>query len=96
MNSESYRQSFIVRIWIEETAEEAGRAVWRGCIADVAQGPNATPYYIRDLDEISAYIAPFLRSMGVRTGRNEGMVYPLRRVRTWLCRTLGPRCGSNH
>ena len=30
--------SFIVRIWVEETAEESGRSSWRGHITHVPSG----------------------------------------------------------
>ena len=58
-------QSFIVKIWLEETAEEAGRATWRGHITHV---PSNERRYLQNLDEIEAFISPYLKKMGVRTG----------------------------
>jgi hypothetical protein len=55
--------SFIVKIWLEETAEEAGEATWRGHITHV---PNGERRYVQDLDEITAFIAPYLERMGVK------------------------------
>jgi hypothetical protein len=54
---ESNLHSFIVRLWLEETDEETGRAVWRGYITHV---PSGTRRYLTDLSEIAAFIAPYL------------------------------------
>lgn len=56
-------QSFIVKIWLEETAEEAGRATWRGHITHV---PSNERRYLKNLDEIESFITPYLKKMGVR------------------------------
>ena len=74
MGQEAQRQSFIVRVWLEETAEEAGQATWRGCVTCV---PNGTQQYIQDLDEIPRLIAPYLAAMGVKLGKRS-------RVQRWL------------
>ena len=55
--------SFIVRVWLEETRAEAGRATWRGSIIHVLSGKRR---YIADLNEITAFIAPYLQAMGVK------------------------------
>jgi hypothetical protein len=55
-------QSFIIRIWLEERAEEAGKATWRGHITHV---PSGQRQYIQDLDRISSFIGPYLEAMGV-------------------------------
>jgi hypothetical protein len=60
---EGYTHSFIVKIWLEETAEEAGRATWRGHITHVPSGERR---YLKKLDEITAFIRPYLQEMGVR------------------------------
>jgi hypothetical protein len=36
--TESEAQSFIIRVWVEERAEEADRGVWRGHITHVPSG----------------------------------------------------------
>ena len=59
-------QSFIVKIWIEETAEEAGHARWRGHITHV---PSNARRYIQDLDDIALFIAPYLEQLGVKLKR---------------------------
>ncbi len=68
--------SFIVKIWIEETAEEAGRATWRGHITHVPSGKRC---YIQELSGIMAFIAPYLEEMGVEFRRR----WP---VKQWLKR----------
>jgi hypothetical protein len=60
---EATTHPFIVRIWLEETAAEAGRATWRGYVTHVPSGERR---YIHTLDEIAAFIAPYVESMGVR------------------------------
>jgi hypothetical protein len=60
---EATTHPFIVRIWLEESAEEADRATWRGYVTHVPSGERR---YIHALDEIVAFIAPYVESMGVR------------------------------
>lgn len=60
---ESHTHSFIVKIWLEETAEEAGRATWRGHITHVPSGERR---YLKDLDGIAAFVVPYLEGMGVK------------------------------
>jgi hypothetical protein len=54
--SELAPQSFIIKIWLEETAEEAGRATWRGHITHVLSRERC---YVQELDGITASIAPY-------------------------------------
>ena len=63
MDLELYTHSFIVKVWLEETVEEAGQAMWRGHVTHVPSGERR---YIKDLNEIRAFIAPYLERMGVR------------------------------
>ncbi len=62
---ESEAQSFIIRIWVEERAEEGGLGVWRGQITHVSGGERR---YLKNLDEIRDFISPYLESMGVKLG----------------------------
>jgi len=63
MNSfEATTHPFIVKIWLEETAEEAGRATWRGHITHVPSGKRR---YFEDLDDVAVFIEPYLEGMGV-------------------------------
>ena len=73
---ESKTHSFIIRIWLEETAQEAGQAVWRGHITHV---PGSERRYLKDLDSIPVFIAPWLEGMGVKLGVGW-------RIRQWLSR----------
>lgn len=59
---------FIVKVWLEETAEEAGQATWRGHITHV---PSGRRRYLKDLNEIRAFIAPYLEEMGVWMNHGE-------------------------
>lgn len=66
--------SFVVKVWLEETAEGAGRAVWRGHITHVPSGERR---YLKDLDGIGAFVASYLEEMGVKFGIRW-------RVRRWI------------
>ena len=58
-------QSFIVKVWVEDGNGETGQAVLRGHITHVSGGRQR---YIKNLDEIEDFIAPYLKEMGVRPG----------------------------
>jgi hypothetical protein len=62
---EPHTHSFIVKVWLEETAEEAGRAKWRGHVTHVPSGERR---YLKNLDGITAFIASYLKEMGVKLG----------------------------
>jgi hypothetical protein len=55
--------SFIVKIWLEEPAEDNRRATWRGHITHVPSGERR---YLKNLWQIVAFIAPYLIAMGVK------------------------------
>ena len=57
--------SFVIKIWLEETIEEAGRVTWRGHITHVQSGRRR---YFNDLDGISSFVKPYLEDMGVKVG----------------------------
>jgi len=59
-------QSFIVKIWVEESAEDRSRGVWHGHITHI---PSHQRRYLKDLSEVQDFIAPYLESMGVKAGR---------------------------
>ncbi len=54
--------SFVVTIWLEETAEEAGQATWRGHVTHVPSGDRG---YLARLDDIVTFIRPYLARLGV-------------------------------
>ncbi|NIM95913.1 MAG: hypothetical protein GTO18_19615 [Anaerolineales bacterium] len=70
--------SFILKIWLEETAEETQSPTWRGHITHV---PSGTRQYVSKFNSIIAFIMPYLRAMGVRFGT-------LWQVRDWLDRQV--------
>ena len=76
---ESEAQSFIVRVWVEERAEGAGRGVWRGYITHVSSSRRR---YLKSLDDIGDYIALYLEAMGVKLGTSW-------RIRHWLRHLTG-------
>ncbi len=55
--------SFIVKVWLEESAEEAGEAAWRGHVTHV---PSQERRYLHTLDDIVDFMAPYLERMGVQ------------------------------
>ena len=55
-------QTFIVRLWIEPDGGDNTVSQWRGVIENVQNGNRR---YLRDLDQITAFIAPYLERMGV-------------------------------
>ncbi len=67
---------FIIRIWCEPRELEGVLPKWRGVIEHVSSGRRR---YLKDLDEIGAFIEPYLLHMGVRLGFRW-------RVRRWLKR----------
>lgn len=71
---ESAAQSFIVRVWVEERAEQGDRGTWRGQITQV---PGGERHYLKNLDEIEDFISPYLEAMGVKLGIRW-------RLRCWL------------
>lgn len=73
---ESTSQSFIVKVWVEESAEKGGQGVWHGHITHV---PSGKRHYVKNLDEIRDFIAPHLEEMGMQLG----MRWQMRR---WLKR----------
>ena len=71
-------QSFIVKVWVEDSNGEAGHSMWRGYITHVSSGKR---HYIKNLDEISDFIAPHLEEMGVKLGMRW-------RLRRWFKRVI--------
>jgi hypothetical protein len=55
--------SFIIKIWLEESTAEAGQAVWRGHITHVPSGERR---YLKNLDQMRAFIVPYLERMGIK------------------------------
>ncbi|MCB8978727.1 MAG: hypothetical protein H6657_15000 [Ardenticatenaceae bacterium] len=62
---EAITHPFVVKIWIEETSEEAGQVTWRGHITHI---PSGKQHYISSLDDIGVFISVYLKEMGVKPG----------------------------
>jgi len=58
---EPYAHSFIIKVWLEETADEAGQAIWRGRITHV---PSGEYRYFEKLKEAATFIAAYLHKLG--------------------------------
>lgn len=68
--------SFVVKVWLEETAVETNSPVWRGHITHVASGQRR---YIQSVGSIPHFIWPHLRKWQIKL--------PLRdRFCLWLTR----------
>ena len=61
---ESTIHSFVIRIWAEEMAE--GGVLLRGHITHV---PGGAKTYLKDLDDILAFMVPYIKVMGIDEGR---------------------------
>jgi hypothetical protein len=59
---ESGFQSFVIKVWLESTANKTNKAVWRGMITHVPSGERK---YASSLDDFTAFIIPYLESMGI-------------------------------
>lgn len=55
--------SFIVKVWLEETVDESGRAIWRGHITHV---PTSKRQYFQDVDFVPTFIRQFIEQKGNR------------------------------
>ena len=62
---ESDTESFVVKVWLEETVEETGRAKWRGHVTHVTSGERR---YLESLSGIVDFIKPYLERWGVSFG----------------------------
>ena len=76
---ESTSQSFIIKIWIEESSDAGSRSTWRGHIIYV---PSGKKRYLKNLDEIQDFIAPHLEEMGVRLDTSWRVVHWFKRL--WM------------
>lgn len=59
--SETAFQSFVVKVWLEET--DPGRARWRGRVTHI---PSHEQRHVKHLDEITDFMVPYLEAAGVR------------------------------
>ncbi|MDX1665194.1 MAG: hypothetical protein R3272_15485 [Candidatus Promineifilaceae bacterium] len=57
---ETTTHSFVIKIWLEETADEAGRGRWRGRITHVGSRKHC---YFEELVDIPRFVSPFVEEM---------------------------------
>lgn len=73
---ESTNHSFVIRVSLALSTSKTGQVTWRGQIIHV---PSGNKGHLEELDDVVAFIIPYLEAMGVRFG-----IYS--RVRRWLWR----------
>lgn len=78
---EANTHSFVVKVWLEETAQEAGRVRWRGHATHVGSGKRL---YFERLEEVVDFIASYLETMGVDFGITSKLGKQLKRWRLHL------------
>jgi hypothetical protein len=54
--------SFIVKVWLEQTGRRRDQLTWRGHITHVPEGKRQ---YVRKMSEITAFIGSYLDGMGI-------------------------------
>jgi hypothetical protein len=55
-------QSFVIKIWVEETIEEAGEVVWRGHIIHTHSGEKQ---HFKSMDEMVCLMGGYLQEIGI-------------------------------
>jgi hypothetical protein len=64
---ETSTQSFVIKIWVEETVEEAGEALWRGHITHVLSGER---HHFGNIEEMIALMGRYLKEVGIQPFQN--------------------------
>lgn len=73
---EPHTHTFVIRLWLEEAAQEQGETLWRGHITHLL---TKNRRYLQTPDDIVLFLLPYLSEMGVRV--------QLRwRIKWWLAR----------
>jgi hypothetical protein len=57
-------QSFIVKIWVEDTGDSTGTIPWRGSITHVVSGDRR---YVKNLEEITRFFKTYLQGIGIES-----------------------------
>ena len=68
--------TFVIRLWLEETIQEQGKATWRGHITHLLTKQRR---YLQDPDDVVLFILPYLAEMGVK-------IQLKWRIKWWLAR----------
>jgi hypothetical protein len=53
-----YGHSFIVRVWLEETPQESGRALWRGRVTHV---PSHEQRYFQTMQDLVSFVQRYMQ-----------------------------------
>jgi hypothetical protein len=61
-NGQAKAHTFVVRVWVEEPGGGGRPGVWRGHVTHVLEG---TRKHVQDLNQISEFIARYLREMDI-------------------------------
>jgi hypothetical protein len=77
------RHSFVIRIWLEESAEETGRTNWRGHITHVQSGQRK---YFNELADVQSFIITYLRLLGAEDQSHRPLASWLRRIQRCIQR----------
>ncbi|MCA9938276.1 MAG: hypothetical protein KC418_06520 [Anaerolineales bacterium] len=73
---EPHTHTFVIRLWLEESAQEQSETVWRGHITHLLTQKRR---YLQTPDEIIFFILPYLVEMGVKLQMKW-------RIKWWLAR----------
>jgi len=73
---EPLAHSFIVRLWLEENAEDGETTVWRGQVTHV---PGGESRYFRNFDDLVDFISSHIGQAGRRR-----LGWLRRKLREWL------------
>jgi hypothetical protein len=57
-NIQDNSHTFIARFWLEPREIKNAKPIWRGVVEHVASGQRR---YLRDLDEVKAFVASYLQ-----------------------------------
>ena len=84
-DTESCSCSFVIKIWLEESARDGDPVRWRGRITQV---PTGEQRYFQNLSDAILFIAYYLQKMGVKL--------PLTwRVNRWVRRFKARKAGRS-
>jgi len=71
-------QSFIIKLWLEETGEQKQTVRWRGRITHV---PSGEKRYLHSLDDVISFIRPYLNAAEIEAGGGSAFERLLTRLR---------------
>ena len=69
--------SFIVKVWVNDTSQATGQTAWQGRITHV---PSGRVHYFVHVDEIAAFVTPYLQQLGVKPTWSWRVWHRLRRA----------------